>query len=476
MSFALQKELPQNVAGSLDVEMSLLATLLFNDGRISSCEGLTAEHFVEPLFQRIFAAIEKQAALGRIVPLSIAAQFKADEAFAELGIPASQFFANLAANANVPASIPHLSRQIKDDFSLRQLASHANDLYKSATTPNGETAEGIARNAIEAISGVVDRAGLSASRLHEFSLHDAVDALTLELNDVAMNGVLPDTGVYPGSKALAEVIGTWKRGRYYVLGGRPGMGKSTVATSWLIRTALKGGNVLFFSLEMTAGEIGERVASDVALSAGKRVEYMRLSRREVKDDELQAIIAAQHKLEKLPFLINDRPGLTLAQIRSYCLKAKQHLEANGKQLDVVCIDHIGLMRASERYSGNKVAETEEISIALKAMAKDLNCAVIALAQLNRGSEQREDKRPSLSDLRWSGSIEQDADVVMFTYRPAYYLERKKCDDMSDEIERKDQLAKVKDDLEVIFAKHRGGPCPILELNCDIACSAVRDKQ
>ena len=171
----------------------------------------------------------------------------------------------------------------------------------------------------------------------------------------------------------------------------------------------------------------------------------------------------------------DRVGMTIADIRSQALQQAQRLEAQGRRLDVICIDHLGLIKPSGKYAGNKAAETEEISASLKAMAKELNIAVVALVQLNRGVEGREDKRPSLSDLRWSGAIEQDADVVMFVYREAYYLTKPVSDPMEDAA-RMVKLHAAKSELEVIFAKHRGGPCPTIKMFCDMGCGVIRDLQ
>ena len=169
-------------------------------------------------------------------------------------------------------------------------------------------------------------------------------------------------------------------------------------------------------------------------------------------------------------------GQTIADIRSQALQYAQRLETQGKRLEVICIDHLNLIRASDRYQGSKTAETEEVSAALKQLAKELQCAVVCLCQLNRAVEGREEKRPSLSDLRWSGAIEQDADVVMFVYRESYYLERAKHDDLAKENDRLSRLERLRTKLEVTFGKHRGGPCPVLEFYADMGCGVIRDME
>jgi replicative DNA helicase len=163
----------------------------------------------------------------------------------------------------------------------------------------------------------------------------------------------------------------------------------------------------------------------------------------------------------------------MAEIRSKAQQYAQRFEAWGKRLEVICVDHLGLVKASSAYRGNKVAETEEVSGDLKRLAKEMDCAVIALAQLSRQVEGREDKRPTLSDLRWSGAIEQDADVIMFPYRPEYYLRRTE-EDADKEMKRQEKLAKVQNRLELLIEKHRGGSTGQVDLFCDMGCAVVSD--
>jgi replicative DNA helicase len=225
---------------------------------------------------------------------------------------------------------------------------------------------------------------------------------------------------------------------------------------------------------MGRAELTEIALADLSYDAFERIEYRDMNKQEGFERRYERISAAARRLSTLPFLISDRGGQTLAEIRAQAQQYAQRLAAEGKRLDVICIDHLNLIKASDRYSGSKAAETEEISMALKQLAKDLQCAVIALTQLNRAVEGRDEKRPSLADLRWSGAIEQDADAVMFVYREAYYLERTKHDDMAKETDRLARLEASRTKLEVIFGKHRGGPCPVLEFYADMGCGAIRD--
>jgi replicative DNA helicase len=232
--------------------------------------------------------------------------------------------------------------------------------------------------------------------------------------------------------------------------------------------------VAFFSLEMEAEELTARALTDMAWSRDLRTEYDRVDHGNLEAWQIERLCQAQQQLEQLPLFIDHRVGLTLAQVRARAHQLAQKLQAERKRLDVVAIDHMGLLRASDRYSGNKVAETEEVSAGLKAIAKEMDIAVVALVQLNRAVEGRDNKRPSMADLRWSGAIEQDADCVMFCYREAYYLEREKHDSAENEIGRQHRLYQTRNLLEIGIAKQRGGKTSVLEFFTDIGCGVVRD--
>jgi replicative DNA helicase len=183
---------------------------------------------------------------------------------------------------------------------------------------------------------------------------------------------------------------------------------------------------------------------------------------------------AAARFKKLPIKIDDQAQLTVSEIGVRARRYAAELERVGKRLDLVIVDHLGIAKPSTRYAGNKTNETGEISGALAALAKQLNCHVIAACQLNRDVEGRDVKRPQLSDLRNSGDIEQDGHIVTFLYRPAYYLERAKHDDPDKEAARIASLAVLENNLEFIVAKNRNGPIGTVECFVDIANNAVRN--
>jgi replicative DNA helicase len=428
------------------------------------CEG---DHFIDPFNARMFGLIGQGVDGGlKAFPLAafVMAQLRDDPTLKEIGITASGTIAKYVTLACPPIGVEGCARQIKYDY--------LNDFLKTAVE-NGKTA------AAESFAAEMER--LSRAHLDKnegvTSASKASTEIVERLADLHQNGRQAPDFVYPGSWDLSRVIKGWRRGRFYVIAGRPGMGKSTAALSLLVHTAKQGAGVLFFSLEMTNAELMEMALCDLAWSRFHRIEYRDLSEpmKDTAESEkrFERIREAGETLADYPLTIMDRGGMTIAEMRSQALMQAQRLQAQGKRLEVIAIDHLGLIKPSGKYAGNKVAETEEISAALKALAKELNVAVIALVQLNRGVEGREDKRPSLSDLRWSGAIEQDSDVVMFVYREAYYL-TKPVSDPIEEIARMDKLQAAKNELEVIFAKHRGGPCPTIKMFCDMGCGVVRD--
>lgn len=427
------------------------------------------EHFTDPFHARLFDSISRGFESGlHAFPLLhwVIGDMRHDAVLPQLGTTASALIARYCADAFSAIGVEGAARQVKHDFLGMELLEAVRE---------GDTA------AAETIAAEMER----LSRAHRQPDHGlqhiaaAADKLLTALSDAYQNGGVKDYA-WPGSHALANVIGGWRRGRFYVLAARPGMGKTTAALSWLLRTAKQGHGVMLFSLEMGRDELVEIALCDMVYDRRNRIEYRDISSSAVMRDgftqRFEAVSMAAERLAGMPFMISDRAGLTIAEIRSQAQQYAQRLAADGRRLDVICIDHLNLIRASDRYSGSKTAETEEISMALKQLAKDLQCAVLCLCQLNRAVEGRDEKRPSLSDLRWSGAIEQDADVVMFVYRESYYLERAKHDDLAEENDRLSRLGQVRNRLELLFGKHRGGPCPALEFYCDMGCGAVRDME
>ena len=262
-------------------------------------------------------------------------------------------------------------------------------------------------------------------------------------------------------------------GQMIVVAARPGMGKTTVGVSIALNAAKAGHGVYFVSLEMVAQELAQRaLAAEVyAQRPHDPISYREIAKgRDLTDRDLNDLLDARDTLNTYPLVIEQQSGLSISQIAARARQTRSAMERKGQRLSVIVIDHIGLVAASKRYSGNRVQEMTEITTAIKVLAKELDVAIVALSQLNRKVEERAEKRPVLSDLRDSGSIEQDADMVIGLYREAYYLEHKA--ELTDE--DRIRLMASADTLEMEILKQRQGPTGRINLFCKIDCNAINE--
>jgi replicative DNA helicase len=253
------------------------------------------------------------------------------------------------------------------------------------------------------------------------------------------------------------------------------MGKSTVAIALTRRVAKAGHGILLFSMEMRQRDCVLRMATDACWRGDMPVAYANVAAGKLNEQERRAYELGAKSLADLPIMIEDRSGLTMSEIASQTRRVAELFARQGKRLDLLIVDHLDHMTPSSRYRGNKVQEVGEYSAGMQRLAKSEQIVVLALHQLNRNPEGRDNKRPELSDLRDSGRLEQDADIVLFAYRPAYYLERMKFDNPDDERDRVQRLDAKRYELELNIAKQRNGPTSTIEFFCDMAANAIRDK-
>jgi replicative DNA helicase len=452
-------------------EMELVGTLL-KLADAASCRAAKAivapQHFQDQTMARLFhftctAAEQGLTKFG--LTHWVMMELRADErVLADAGLTPSKLVAMSIATAKPEIALEGQARQVRYDHlnTLLDLAAETGDLDQVQSL--GAEMEGLRRahmadsTDIESVGTIVERVVNELNQAYQTET-PVKDYAAITLGD------------------LRRMLGGWRRKRYYVIAGRPGMGKSTLSLSTLLRTAMQGHGVMLFALEMGRNEVSEIALCDLAWSRHRRIEYRDISSTAVHHEgfpeKFSELLQVQPLFKSLPFYITDKGGLTVADVRSQALHYRQHLHAEGKRLDVICIDHLGLLKSTGQYRGNKVAETEEVSAALKELAKELDCAVVALAQLSRQTEGREDKRPTLSDLRWSGGIEQDADCVMMVYREEYYLKKQEVES-EKEVKRQAKLEACKNTLQVFIEKQRGGPTGEVKLFCDIGCGVVRD--
>ncbi len=282
------------------------------------------------------------------------------------------------------------------------------------------------------------------------------------------------TGVTTGLRDLDRKLGGMQKSDLVILAGRPSMGKTALATNIAFSAARafhdsdgkEGAGVAFFSLEMSNEQLATRL-----LGEHSSVPSDKIRRGEVKAEDFSRFLEATKILSRAPLYIDDTPGLSVASLRTRARRLKRMVPHIG----MIVIDYLQLLQGSSRREDNRVQEVSEITRGLKALAKELNIPVIALSQLSRAVEMREDKRPQLADLRESGSIEQDADVVMFVYREEYYHARaeptRRADENEDKFNSRSQRwmergEEIRNIAEVLIAKQRHGPIGTVELHFD----------
>jgi replicative DNA helicase len=372
------------------------------------------------------------------------------------GIPRARFYANARLGALPVDQLGGLIATLKDRWARRQLLAAA-DAMKAAAPLFGQDPYAIASDTVLAL----DTINAAKAERRAGTLSSAAYALFEQIRQP--EGL---NGAPTGLTAIDKRLNGYKRGQLYVIAGRPGMGKSAFMCSSLRRTAEAGYGVAVFSLEMTEEEIAARVIAD-KLDSTIACGYGDILRGQMSGDEMSRVGEIGLGLKDIPLHIDASPRLTFSEIAARARQQKAKLEAEGRFLAVLCIDHMGLVAPSDRYRGNKVAEAGEISGAARTLAKELDCCVVLLCQLSREVEKRDDKRPIMADLRWSGEIEQDAHVVAFLYRPAYYL-------AMDEKAEPHAIQQAKWSLDFLIRKNRNGETGDVPLWCSIAHSMVRD--
>ncbi|MEI2388105.1 DnaB-like helicase C-terminal domain-containing protein [Breoghania sp. JC706] len=451
---------------NVEAEHQILGALLLDNEGLNLVSGfLEPEHFYVPCHAEIYRIIRDLCAEGRVAsPVSVKQGLTIEPPNGE---EKARYLVRLVGNAASNVVVADYGRAIVELATRRELMQAADTLkYHAANLPVGSIAK------------IIDDADAAAAHARaSISFEDAspddvgtIGAQYIEDLTQALKGEGAETPS-TGFADLDRKIGCWQPGCLYVLAGRPGMGKSAFAVSSMLHTvALKPKRdgspfgAAYFSLEVPAADLWARMASHEIFRRHKaRIEYQQIKRKAgLSDGEANAVCEAHYELKDLPIRIYDRPGVTIAQVEAKARALRTTWERRGQSLDVIFLDHLGLLRPSARYRGNRTAELTEITAHCLAMAKRLGVALVLLSQLNREVEKREGCRPQLSDLRESGSIEQDANSVVFLYRPEYYAIRDATPLAFGDENR----------LEAIVAKSRDGATGSLDLYCDIAINFI----
>ncbi|HEU5286109.1 MAG TPA: replicative DNA helicase [Sphingomicrobium sp.] len=474
--------LPQNV----EAEAALLGALMIDNRLVEDIQTrLQPHHFFEPLHGRIYEAILRLTDRNMIAnPVTLRPLFEADEGIKEVGGPA--YLAQLTGSGAAVIGARDFAAQIYDLALLRALIGVGRDLVESALDTSEEVAPIAQIERAETELYKVAEEGGAEGKAKSFG---EATKLAIEMAERALNNGGHLSGITTGLDSLNSKIGGLHRSDLIIIAGRPGMGKSSLATNIAFAAAQRflrdaddgvepgkgaGAAVALFSLEMSADQLATRILAE---QSGISSENLRMGK--ISKQEFRQLARAAGELQSLPLYIDDTPGLTIAALRARARRLKRQ-----KGIGMVIIDYLQLLQGTGRNSNeNRVQEISEISRGLKQLAKELDLPVVGLSQLSRAVESREDKRPQLSDLRESGSIEQDADIVLFIYREDYYVASRepkrpaegddaKVHEMHEEWAR--DMNRVYGLAELIVAKQRHGATGKVRLKFDSRITKFSD--
>ena len=467
------QSLPQNI----EAEAALLGALMIDNRLVEDVQlKLRPHHFFEPLHGRIYESILRMTDRNMVAnPVTLRPLYEADEAMKEVG--GAAYLAQLTGSGAAVIGARDFAQQIYDLALLRSLVGVGRDMVEAAldTTEDIAPIEQIERAETELYK--VAEEGGAEGKAKSFG---EATKLAIEMAERALNSGGHLSGITTGLTALNDKMGGLHKSDLIIVAGRPGMGKSSLATNIAFAAAQRfmsdvedgidsaksaGAAVALFSLEMSADQLATRILAE---QSGITAENLRMGK--INQQEFRQLARAAGDLQSLPFYIDDTPGLTIAALRTRARRLKRQ-----KNIGMVIVDYLQLLQGTGRGGNdNRVQEISEISRGLKQLAKELDVPVIGLSQLSRAVEQREDKRPQLSDLRESGSIEQDADIVLFIYREDYYLKAVEPDmPLPEEIDKqtkynewKTRFDSAAGKAEIIVAKQRHGSTGIVRVRFD----------
>lgn len=470
------QEMPNNI----EAEQGLLGMLLIDNHNMERVgDLLSAKHFYHPSHQNIYAAIEKMLDRGlEAKPTTLKDYFEKDEGLEAVG--GAEYLSTLANEVPLINNVMDYAQAIYDRYLRREIIRMNQDTNTEALNFN------IDKDATQ----IIEQAEQQLFTLSESgqtqggfqTLRDSV-LTAIEIAEKAYKSDGHVTGITTGLTDMDHKLGGLHNSDLLILAARPSMGKTSLAVNIAYNAAKayaesggkEGGIVGFFSLEMSSDQLATRILADQSGISGDDIR-----KGNIKETDFRKFVEASQKLSQIPLYIDDTPALTIGAVRTRARRLKrQH------GLQMLIVDYLQLLQGSgsRQSEGNRVLEISEITRGLKAIAKELNIPVIALSQLSRAVEQRDDKRPMLSDLRESGSIEQDSDVVMFIYRREYYLSREEPEKKGGEDDGKfndryeqwqSELGNCANTADVIVAKQRHGPIGTVSLHFEASVTRFSD--
>ena len=456
---------PQN----LEAEQTVLGSILLNNEIFDEISEVKEDYFYNPINKKIFKIINDLLSKGLLAnPITLKNYFTNENELTEIG--GAEYLVKLTKFSTSKIQIKYYADLLHDLKIRRNLIEISREILDETLNKNSEVnAEQIIESAEKKLFDIAERGRFNKSYV-EFK-----DALleTIAMASSAYKNEEGIVGVPTGLKDLDDRLGGLHKQDLLIIAGRPSMGKTALATNIAFNAAKKllvkekKSSIVFFSLEMSSEQLSTRI-----LSEQSRIKSNDIRRGKINQDEFEKFIETSKNLENLPLFIDDTPAITISTLSN---RARRIKRMHG--LDLVVVDYIQLMKSGNYKNEGRVQEIGEITQGLKALAKELDVPVLALSQLSRAVEQRDDKKPQLADLRESGSIEQDADVVMFVYREEYYLEKLEPKvGTAEHVEWQEKMSLVHNLAELIIGKQRHGPTGIIRLEFESAFTKFKDAQ
>ena len=457
------KELPNNI----EAEQAVLGSILVSNEIFDEINIIISNiNFYDPMHQKIFSAIESLIYKGLLAnPITLKNYFENEKD--DLNIP--EYLVKVTKFSTSSRQAIEYSKIIYDMFVRRELIKISENTIDSAKLNDlNVSGQNIIENSERLLFDLAEKGSFS-STLVKF---DEALKFTIEMASNAYKNEEGIVGVPTGLTDLDDRLGGLHKSDLIIIAGRPSMGKTALATNIAFYAAKKlqekgkKSSIAFFSLEMSSEQLSTRI-----LAEQSKIKSNDIRRGRISDEQFDKFIETSKNISELPLYIDETPAISIAAVSNRARRIKRLFG-----LDMVVVDYIQLMKAPNNKDG-RVQEISEITQGLKAMAKELSIPVLALSQLNRAVEQRDDKKPQLADLRESGSIEQDADVVMFVYREEYYLERK--EPKMGSVEHAEWQTKMNDILglaEIILGKQRHGPTGNIKVEFEAMYTKFKDLQ
>ncbi len=458
------KELPNNI----EAEQSVIGSILVSNEIFDEVSTIVSSlNFFDPMHQKIFGAIENLIYKGLLAnPITLKNYFENEKD--DLNVP--EYLVKITKFSTSSRQAIEYSKIIYDMFVRRELIKISENTIDTAKLNDlNISGQNIIENSEKLLFDLAEK-GSSSSSLVKF---DEAMKFTIEMASNAYKNEEGIVGVPTGLRDLDDRLGGLHKSDLLIIAGRPGMGKTALATNIAFNAAQKlqesgkKSSVAFFSLEMSSEQLSTRI-----LAEQSRIRSNDIRRGKISEEQFDKFIEVSKNITELPLFIDETPAISIAALSNRARRIKRLYG-----LDLIIVDYIQLMRASISNKDGRVQEISEITQGLKAIAKELSVPVLALSQLSRQVEMRDNKKPQLSDLRESGSIEQDADVVMFVYRESYYLENKEPRPATVEhAEWQAKMNEVSNLAEIIIGKQRHGPTGNVMLEFEAMFTKFKDSQ